>query len=174
MFQLLQPQDEEDFVRYVYYFNNEINTETVNELIGILSAVPSVDLFMTTPGGEMPAASVLMHFINNHPDINIYLTGYIASAGTFFLTDCVKPVYLTESLDWMLFHMGDREFGGRFRKEHINADILYEQLKDKNKEQAEKYKKLGLTTKEIKDYMKGEDVILYKKDFKRLKVNVAR
>ena len=25
--------------------------------------------------------------------------------------------------------------------------------------------------KEIKDYMKGEDVILYKKDFHRLKIN---
>ena len=171
MFQLLQPQDEEDFVRYVYYFNNEINTETVNELIGILSAVPSVDLFMTTPGGEMPAASVLMHFINNHPDINIYLTGYIASAGTFFLTDCVKPVYLTESLDWMLFHMGDREFGGKFRKEPLNRDELYKQLEECNQTYSDKFKKLGLTPKEIKEYLKGEDVILYRKDFNRLKVN---
>lgn len=113
----------------------------------------------------------LIHFINNHPDIKIYLTAYVASAGTFLLTDCTSEIYLTEDLEWMLFHMGDREFGGRFRKEHINADILYEQLKDKNKEQAEKYKKLGLTTKEIKEYLKGEDVILYKKDFKRLKVS---
>ena len=35
----------------------------------------------------------------------------------------------------------------------------------------EKFKKLGLSSKEIKEYLKGEDVVLYKKDFNRLKVN---
>lgn len=160
-----------EYNRYTYYFDDEINQESVQGLIDVLVGIPNVDLFFCTVGGELPAMRALIHFINNHPDIKIYLTAYVASAGTFLLTDCTSEIYLTEDLEWMLFHMGDREFGGRFRKEHINADILYEQLKDKNKEQAEKYKKLGLTTKEIKDYMKGEDVILYKKDFKRLKVS---
>jgi ATP-dependent protease ClpP protease subunit len=171
MFQLLQPQDEEDFVRYVYYFNNEITTETVNELIGILSSVPSVDLFVTTPGGETTASQALIHFINNHPDIKIYLTGYIASAGTDFLTDCNKEVFLTDDLDWILFHQADREFGGKFRKAMLDKDILYNQTKEINDRYAEKYKKLGLNSKEIKEYFKGEDVILYRKDFGRLKVN---
>lgn len=164
-------EEQQPFIRYVHYFNNEVSTETVQELIGILSAVPSVDLFISTPGGELAAAQVLMHFINNHPDIKIYLTSYIASAGTFFLTDCSQEVYITEHLDWIMFHQGDREFGGRFRKEYLNTDILYEQTKQLNEEYANKFKRLGLTSKEIKDYMKGEDVILYKKDFHRLKIN---
>lgn len=170
MLEFLQ-QEQEPFVRYVHYFNNEITPETVQELIGILSAVPSVDLFITTPGGELPSVKVLLHFINQHPDIKIFLTGYIASAGTFFLTECDKEVYITEDLDWMLFHMGDRNFGGRFRKEPLNMDILYSQLKESNEVFANKFKRLGLTSKEIKDFLKGEDVILYKKDFHRLKIN---
>ena len=164
-------EEEQPFVRYVHYFDNEITTETIQDLIGILSSVPSVDLFFATPGGELSAMKVLLHFINQHPDIKIYLTSYIASAGTFLLVDCDKEVYLTEELDWILFHMGDREFGGKFRKQHLNMDMLYEQTKEMNNQYADKFKRLGLTPKEIKEYLKGEDVVLYKKDFSRLKVN---
>ena len=169
MLQFLQ-EEAEPFVRYVHYFDNDFTVETVQELIGVLSAVPSVDLFITTPGGELPAYRVLMHFINNHPDIKIFLTGYIASAGTFFLVDCDKEVVLAEDLDWILFHQGDREFGGKFRSNKIDMDILYEQTKTTNDKFAEKFKRLGLTSKELKLFMAGEDVILYRKDFGRLKI----
>lgn len=162
---------EVEYNRYAYYFNDGITRDSVQDLIDVLVGVPSVDLFITTPGGETASSQVLIHFINNHPDVTIYLTGYIASAGADFLTDCNKEVYLTEELDWILFHQGDREFGGKFRKAPLNKDLLYEQLKESNEKYAEKYKRLGLTPKEIKDYFKGEDVILYRKDFNRLKVN---
>jgi len=157
--------------RYTYYFNDEITTESIQETIDILSAFAAVDLFVTTPGGETTSSSVLIHFINQHPDVRVYLTGYIASAGVDFLTDCTQPIYLTENLDWILFHQADREFGGKFRKAIMDKDILYDQTKVINDVYADKYKKLGLTTKEIKEYNKGEDVILYRKDFKRLKVS---
>lgn len=170
MLQFLQ-EEEQPFIRYVHYFDNEITVDTVQELIGILSAVPSVDLFFTTVGGELASMKVLLHFINQHPDIRIYLTDYIASAGTLLLIECDKEVYLTEELDWILFHQGDREFGGKFRKAVLDKDILYQQTKDSNATMADKYKRLGLTPKEIKEYFKGEDVILYRKDFHRLKIN---
>ena len=159
-----------EYNRYVYYFRNEITDETVQSLIDVLVGIPSVDLFFSTVGGEMSAMKALVHFINNHPDIEIYLVDYVASAGTFLLVDCNKPVYLTEELDWILFHMGDRDFGGKFRKEKLNYDILYDQLKIVNQSYADKFKKLGLTAKEIKQYLAGDDVILYQKDFDRLKV----
>lgn len=161
---------EVEYNRYVYYFRDEINDESVQDLINILVGVPSCDLFFCTPGGEMSAMKALIHFINGHPDINIYLIDYVASAGTFFLVECNKPVYITDCLDWILFHMGDRDFGGKFRKGKIDQDILYDQLKKSNEEYATKFKKLGLTPKEIKQYLAGEDVILYQKDFNRLKV----
>lgn len=170
MLQFLQ-EEEQPFVRYVHHFNDEITHESVQELIGILTAVPSVDLFITTPGGSETSIKVLLHFVNQHPDIKIYLTEYIASAGTFFLTECDKEVYLTDELDWILFHHADRNYGGRFRKATLNAEILYQQDKEGNQKYLEKYKRLGLSSKEIKDIDKGEDVILYKKDFHRLKIN---
>lgn len=162
-------QEEQDTNRYVHYFEDEITRDSVQNLIDILTPYPSIDLFICTPGGEAPGASVLMHFVNTHPDIKIFLTGYIASAGTFFLIDCDAEVVLTDQLDWILFHQGDREFGGRFRKQMLDSKILEEQIKEFNNTLADKYKRLGLTSKEIKDYFKGEDVILYRKDFARLK-----
>lgn len=161
----------EETIRYTYLFEDEITKESVNELIGILASVPSVDLYFSTIGGEMSAMDTLIHFINNHFDINIYLTNSICSAGTFILTDCTKPIYITESLFYMLFHMGDMDFGGKFRKRTIKEDILFEQLKELNNSYADKFKKLGLNAKEIKAFLNGEGVVLYRKDFKRLKLN---
>lgn len=160
-----------EYNRYVYIFTEEITSESVQSLIDVLVGVPSVDLYFCTIGGELPWMNALVHFINNHPDINIYLTGWIASAGTLLLTDCEKPVYLTDDLDWILFHVADRDFGGKFRKEKLNQDVLYDQLKTFNTKFADKFKKLGLNSKEIKSILNGDDVILYQKDFNRLKVN---
>lgn len=163
--------EEVEFNRYTYLFENEINPETVQNLIDTLVGVPSADLFFCTVGGELPAMKALIHFINNHPDIVIYVTGYLASAGTFLLTDCNKEIYLTEDLDFILFHQADRPVEGQFRKRKIDEKILYLQTEEVNKQLADKYKRLGLNSKEIKEYFKGEDVILYRKDFSRLKVN---
>lgn len=157
--------------RYIYYFNEEIDTETVQDLIDNLSNYPAIDLFITTPGGISTAMYVLLHFLNNHPDIRIYLTGYIASAGTFLLTNCNKEIIIHDDLDWILFHMGDRSIEGQFRKNPIDHNILYNQLKLENEKWANKFANLGLNKKEIKSYLEGNDVVLYKDDFKRLKIN---
>ena len=157
--------------RYTYYFNDEINMESVQGLIDVLVNYSAVDLFFTTYGGEGSTMRILIHFINNHPDIKIYLINHIMSAGTFFLIGCDKEVILHDELEIILFHMGDREVEGQFRKRKINSDILYEQLKFQNEEMGKKFEKLGLTKKEMKMYNDGDDVILYKKDFHRLKIN---
>lgn len=157
--------------RYVCHFDNEITPETVQELIEKLNMYSNIDLFITTPGGELPAMRVLIHFINNHPDINIYMTGYIASAGTFLFLECNKPIMLCEDLDWILFHLGDRMVEGQFRKTTLNYEILKEQLQETNNKTAEGFLKLGLNKKEIKDFLSGDDVVLYKKDFNRLRLN---
>lgn len=171
MFNLLQQQEEVEYTRYTYLFTKDITPETVQELIDVLVGIPSVDLFFATNGGCVVSMNTLIHFLNNHPDLNVYLTGYVASAGTFLLTDCTQQVYLSDDLLWILFHQADMEFGGKFRKTPFNKDVEYDQIKEMNDKLAEKFKKLGLSSKEIKDYMKGEDVILYKKDFHRLKIN---
>lgn len=169
--ELLNLFEGEETIRYTYFFEDEITIESVNELMSILVAVPSVDLYFSTNGGEMSAMNALIHFINNHFDINIYLTNSICSAGTFLLIDCTKPIYITEGLFYIMFHLADMDFGGKFRKRTINEDKLFEQLKELNNIYADKFRKLGLTAKEMKAYLNGEDVVLYRNDFKRLKLN---
>lgn len=163
--------ERQPIMRYVYHFDNEITTESVQKVIDLLSNFPSVDLFFTTVGGSGPAMNILIHFINNHPDIKIYLSCYICSAGTFLLTDCKKEIIFTDDLEFILFHMGDREVEGQFRKRKLNSDILYEQLKIQNQRWGETFEKIGLNKKEMKAFFDGDDVILYKKDFKRLRIN---
>jgi len=158
-------------LRYVYHFEEEIDVESVQSLIDILSGYESVDLFITTPGGAIHAMRVLIHFLNNHPDVNIYMTGYIASAGTMLFTECNKKIILTRDLDWILFHVGDRIIEGSFRKTTLDYKILTEQLRLDNEEEADILLKLGLNKKEIKSFLEGNDVVLYKKDFNRLKIN---
>jgi len=158
-------------LRYVYHFEDSIDVESVQGLIDILSGYECIDLFFTTPGGEAHAMAVLIHFINNHPDIRIYMTGFIASAGTFLFTDCNKEIILTEDLDWVLFHMGDRVVTNSFRKASVDDRILIEQLREENNNWAAKFAKIGLNKKEVKSYLEGNDVVLYKKDFNRLKIN---
>ena len=58
MLQFIQ-EEQPEFVRYVHYFDKDITVDTVQELIGILSSVPSVDLFFTTVGGEFSSNTVL-------------------------------------------------------------------------------------------------------------------
>jgi len=160
--------------RYVYHFEDEISVESVQELIDILSNHESIDLFFTTPGGAIHAMRVLIHFINKHPDIKIYMTGFIASAGTMLFTECNKEIFLTKDLDWILFHMGDRSIEGSFRKTTLDYKILVEQLRIENEEEASILLKLGLNKKEIKSFLEGNDVVLYKNDFKRLRINTKK
>lgn len=157
--------------RYTCIFDEQINSETVQALIDNLIMYPAVDLFLSTPGGEMSSMHALIHFINGHNDINIYLTDIVASAGTFLLVECDKPIYFTEGLEVLLFHMGDRPIEGAFRKRKIDEKELYNQLKETNEQYAKKFTRLGLNKKEIKSYLDGDDVILYRKDFPRLKIN---
>lgn len=159
--------------RETVLFEDVFDNESVNLLIYNLKRNKRpIDLFLSTPGGSVAAAKALIHHINNNmTDINIYLTGFVASAGTFFLTDCTKPIYLTEDLIFLLFHTVDMPKETMTRKEDVSSKELKKQLDAQNKELADKYKALGLNDKELKNFLKGEEVVLYQKDFSRLKLN---
>ncbi len=164
-------ESSEEIQRYTYYFDEDINKETVQNLIDKLHGCPAIDLYVSTGGGFVSSMKALIHFLNSCKDVNIYLTNYIASAGTFLLTDCIHPIILTEDLDFILFHMLDAPIENQFRKHPVDFKITYEQLKTLNNIWSEKYKALGLNKKEIVEFLKGNDVVLYQKDFNRLKLN---
>lgn len=159
----------EDNPRYVYHFDDTISLDSVQGLIDTLALHDKIDLFFTTEGGEIVETKVLIHYLNSRKDdIDIYLTDVIMSAGAFLLTDYQGKLIVTDSLDCILFHKIDRQVYTR-RQQFISIQTLLEQLDNDNEILAKKFLKLGLTKSEVKDFREGKDVVLYRKDFSRLK-----
>lgn len=164
-------QAEIKIVRHVQFFNDDISPESVQNLINELNNYVEVDLYFSTNGGSRSAIEVLIHYLNSRKDeITVYLTEEVCSAGTYLLTDFEGEVRISENLDFLLFHLIDR-FMSVSKKGDISKVELKKQLKELNVKDTNKFKKLGLTDKEIKRYKAGYDVILYQKDIHRLNIN---
>jgi ATP-dependent protease ClpP protease subunit len=155
---------------HTLFFDDEINSETVQRLINELNNYSTIDLFFTTEGGNLSVMEALIHYLNSRKDdITIILTEEICSAGTFLLTDFEGNIKISKSLDFILFHIADR-MTYTSRKNALNMKELGKQLKVLNEELIDKYTTLGLTTSEIRKFKAGYDVILYRKDFHRLNI----
>lgn len=156
--------------RYTYHFDNNIEVDTVQELIDILSQHEKIDLYFSTEGGEVSSANILISYLNSRKnDIVVYITEALISAGVLLLTDFKGKIVLTEDLDFILAHKIDRLVYTN-RKQLVETKVLLAQLVEVNKKIADKLLKIGFTPKEIKEYNSGKDVILYRKDFNRLKI----
>ncbi len=160
--------------RHTQIFDEDINVDSVQKLINELNNYSKIDLFFSTVGGQLTAMEALIHYLNSRKeDIAIYLTEEICSAGTFLLTDFEGELYLSENLDFILFHMGDRLMYSNRKSGAVSKKELMKQLKAINKTLTAKFEKLGLTPQEVKKFKQGYDVILYRKDFHRLNINRA-
>lgn len=168
----IMPNMQPPNIRHTQIFDEEIHTETVQKLINELNNYPKIDLYFATNGGQLTAMEALIHYLNSRKeDIVIYLTEEICSAGTFLLTDFQGELHLSPNLDFILFHLGDRLTYSNRKSGLISKKELMKQLKFINKVRTKQFQELGLTEKEIKKYKAGYDVILYRKDFHRLKLN---
>ena len=112
----------------------------------------------------------LISFFNSVADrLTITLTNDVWSAGTQVLYEYKGKIKLDlDELDSVLFHLADRETYN-FRKDSTICDtkILVKQDKEYNLKVAEKIKqKKLLTEKQLKDFLKGKDVVVYKEQFK--------
>ena len=160
-----------------YYFNNEITTESVNELVDKLSQAESeekINLWFSTNGGQSSSMTFLINYFNSISDrLTITLTNDVWSAGTQILYDYKGKIELDlEDLDSILFHCADRETYS-FRKDSTITDrkMLVKQDKEYNQKTVEKIKKKKLLTdKQLKDFIKGKDVVVYKEQFKKWKL----
>ena len=155
---------------YTHFFSKKINVENVNNLIELLDGKGEVELWFSTHGGETTAMKVLISYFNNFKGtLKLVITDQLQSAGTMLLTD-YKGLLELRNLDFILFHLSDRlryplrKGLGKF------DDILQQQDFEDNLEAAKKLKDLGLTEKELKRFLLGEDVIYYQKDFFKLKI----
>jgi hypothetical protein len=158
-----------------YYFNDEISTETVNNLVEKLQSFEGeIDLWFSTNGGESVSMAFLIKYFNSIKDrLTITLADKIWSAGTFILTDYYGKIRIEyNEMDSFLFHVGDRRMHLQSVDRDIeDAKILAKQDREVNLVFAEKIKKKKLLTeKQIKDYLKGKDVLVYKEQFKNWKL----
>lgn len=158
-----------------YYFKQEISTESVNNLVEKLEqAEGEINLYFSTNGGDSTAMSFLISFFNSIADrLTITLTNDVWSAGTQILYDFKGKIKLDlDELDSILFHSADRETFN-FRRDSTICDqkILVKQDKEYNLKVAEKIKqKKLLTEKQLKDFLKGRDVLVYKDTFSKWKL----
>lgn len=155
---------------YSYYFEDKISNDSVNSLVEKLQAVGGkILLYFSTSGGYKDDMMYLIYFLNSRKeDITIIIMNRLASAGTLLFTEFKGEIKIDSGLDYVLFHAFDRE-SYSIRKYDVCDKILTEQDMSGNKIFAKKLKKKNIfTTKEVKQFLKGNNIILYKKDFKKL------
>ena len=153
-----------------HYFNNKINNKTVNNLVDKLQSMEGkINLWVTTDGGTSDEMDFLIAFLNSRKDdITITLTGIIQSAGTHLLFEFLGKLILGEGIDCFMFHATDR-LVYPVRDNHSIKDVeLSKNDKETNRISAERIKNKGLLNdKQIQQFMKGKDVVVYSEQFKK-------
>jgi hypothetical protein len=148
-----------------YYFNDDINIETVNNLVEKLQGYEGkIELYFSTYGGEIPSMRFLIKFLNSLGDrITVTLTDIVMSAGTLLLLDYTGKLKIDyENVNCILFHFIDREGYSLRSGGTVSEKVLVSQVVEMNKVLAEKIKNKGLLTdKQLKQFNKGRDVVAY-------------
>ena len=162
--------------KFFFFFRDEISVDSVNGLVQKLQAEAGpISLWFSTNGGTSSAMEFLMTYLNSRAEeITITLTDKIYSAGTQILTDFNGTIEIKE-LDSILFHVADRETYN-FRKDSYSADfkIISKQDRAYNLRCAAKFKQRNLLTdKQIKDFLKGKDVVIYQEQFLKYNLNYS-
>ena len=160
-----------------YLFNEGISEETINSLVEKLESADKeekINLWFGTNGGSSSSMGFLVNYFNSIKDrLTITITEKLLSAGTSILVDFEGKILLDlDDLDCILFHGADRE-SYRFRKDSTYHDskILSKQDKEYNINFAKKVKNKGLLTeKQLRDLLRGKDVVVYKQQFKKWKL----
>jgi hypothetical protein len=151
-----------------YYFDDKIEKDNINNLIEKIDVDEEVHLFFSTDGGHYNVMMYLIDFLNRKDNITVHLTEVIQSAGCFLLTDYNGKLVVEDGVDYFMFHATDMQRYTIRRDGYINDDILIEQVEKVNKNFAKKLKQKGiLTQKQIKQFNKGKDVIVYAEQIKK-------
>ena len=72
-----------------YFFDDNINPETMNSLVEKLNSMEGeVDLWFTTEGGQTQSMEYLIHYLNSRKEeITVTVVDRLWSAGTLLLLD---------------------------------------------------------------------------------------
>lgn len=151
-------------------FNEEINHETVQDLIDKLSSHNFVNLYFSTDGGQLSDMEVLIEYLNYRhatTSLRLHLNGYVASAGVLMLTHYTGPIFIGKSFYAFVFHAPDITIN-TIRKTGFE-DGAKKVLGARNRKFFQDWKNIGLTTKEIKDIEEGKDIYIFAYDLGRIK-----
>lgn len=126
-----------------------------------------IDLWFSTSGGFTNNMFYLIDYLNCRKDeISLTITNELMSAGTLLLTD-FKGKIRHRDLEFILFHVFDREKYSH--RENKPADKFKRQDKKTNRKFAKKLlEKEILNEKQISKFLKGKDILLYKKEINKL------
>jgi len=159
---------------YKTYFNDEITPESANELVDKLhSQEGEIELWFSTCGGDSAAMDFIISYLNSRKEeLGVVLTERVCSAGTQLFLDFKGEIKIAE-IDYILFHYSDRDLPSK-NIGKINVNVLRKQDKQENKIFAKKLKKKKLlTAKQMKQFKKGEDIVIYKKQIMSWKYKQA-
>ena len=154
-----------------YFFSQDITIDNINSLVEKLeSSEGKFNLYFATDGGSPSAMEFLIQYMNTRKDeIEVTLTDAVMSAGTKILTDFNGKINISDGLDVIMFHMWDRE-SYSLRKGFVDDRLLTAQDFEENKKFAKKLRKKNLLNdKQIKKFLSGKDVFVYKKQIKMWK-----
>jgi len=154
-------------MRWAVYFNVFITDESVTDLISNLEKLPEVDLFINSGGGEMIATYILVHFLNIHPNISLYMIGDIGSSITHILLDFKGYIVLTKELESITFHAIDRPtYLIRSAKESKASKATV--MADNKRYYKKLINQFKFTNAEINKIKRGDNIIFYRNDFIRI------
>lgn len=154
-----------------YFFDDNINPETINSLVEKLNTMQGeVDLWFTTEGGQTQSMEYLIHYLNSRKEeITVTVVDRLWSAGTLLLLDFEGKLKLGR-VDTIMFHMWDRQRYPLRKWQGMSDDKIQKQDLENNLEMAKKLReKKILSKKQTKKFLRGEDVTLYKKEIQKLK-----
>jgi len=160
-----------DVIEHTIMFDEEINEESVQNLINEMSQYSFVNLYFSTEGGLIHVMRALVDYLNRrstpgNTSVRVYLNLVCISAGTLLLTDYIGQLYMTSDFRYFWFHAPDvRTFN--IRKE-AGSEKLLKFLHEDNEEFYSKLLKVGLTNAEIQSIRDGDDVYIFRDDLKRL------
>ena len=156
----------------VILFNKEITVESVQELIYQLNEIQEQGiLYFQTNGGDIIASEALTDYLNvfMQTKLTIVFTGVVASAGVHVMTMYMGDKFLSENLDLIVLHATDRTMGHTREPKYVSNLKNYDKkLSDIWLSRMEDIVELSPADKKL--YKKGEDIIIERKDFHKIKI----
>lgn len=158
-------------------FEDEITISSINDLIADIEKIEENEdylieerkkyfernIYFSSPGGEVPAAFVLIDYINNTKQFIFNLNGYwnISSSAfmIFSMAKCERRLIGDDAFS--IIHEFDRDSSIRELKKSKSIDkFLNEEMTKNNEKVIEWFRQIGITEEQIELVKSGEDVTI--------------